>query len=100
MKAKSKTCTFRKIYVALVTTVFFTSTQVAADSSHFEAEDVFELEYATDPQIAPDGSRLLYVRRSNDIMTDNTRSNIWSVNLDGTDHRPLLSGASNFSSPR
>lgn len=66
----------------------------------FKPIDVFELEYAADPQISPDGKRIVYVRRSMDIMTDRQRSNLWSVNRDGTDHRPLLSGTENYTNPR
>jgi dipeptidyl aminopeptidase/acylaminoacyl peptidase len=73
---------------------------IALGQDLFSARDVFELEYATDPQIAPDGERIAYVRRSNDIMTDRTRSNIWLLRADGSDHRPLLSGTANYSSPR
>lgn len=62
--------------------------------------DVFELEIATDPQISPDGERVAYIRQSMDIMSDRSRSNIWVVSSDGARHRPLLSGADNFSSPR
>lgn len=73
---------------------------VADEMDRFNAGDVFELEYATDPQIAPGGDVIAYVRRSNDIMTDRTKSNIWIMNADGSDHRPLLSSTSNYSSPR
>ena len=45
----------------------------------FTADDVFELEYANSPQVSPDGSQIVYERRSNDIMTDRTRSNIWLI---------------------
>ncbi len=76
------------------------SAATSAAEDHFTAEDVFELEYAADPQISPDGNKVLYVRRSNDIMTDRTRSNIWMVNADGSGHRPILSGRNSFSSPR
>ncbi|MFK7863280.1 MAG: prolyl oligopeptidase family serine peptidase [Pseudohongiellaceae bacterium] len=69
-------------------------------SQFFQSEDVFQLEYATDPQVSPDGTQVVYVRRSNDIMTDRTRSNIWIAAVNGSDHRPLLSGQDNFSSPR
>ncbi|MEM7361348.1 MAG: S9 family peptidase, partial [Pseudomonadota bacterium] len=62
--------------------------------------DVFELEVAADPQISPDGSQVVYVRRSNDIMSDRARANLWIVNEDGSEHRPLLSGADSYSSPR
>lgn len=71
-----------------------------ADTNHFSALDVFDLEYATDPQVAPDGDHVAYVRRSNDIMRDRTRSNIWIASADGESHRPLLSGQGNYSSPR
>ena len=36
--------------------------------SHFESMDVFELEWASNPQISPDGSRVLYERNSMDII--------------------------------
>ena len=41
--------------------------------NHFLNTDVFELEFAADPQISPDGSRVIYVRRSNDIMMEYDR---------------------------
>jgi acylaminoacyl-peptidase len=69
-------------------------------ASLFEAADVFELEYAGDPNISPDGSRIVYVRTFYDIMTDRERSNLWLINFDGSDNRPLLSGQEDFSSPR
>jgi acylaminoacyl-peptidase len=62
--------------------------------------DVFQLEYADDVQISPDGSRIVYVRVSHDIMTDRVRRNLWIVSSDGTNNRPLRSEARNFSSPR
>lgn len=66
----------------------------------FQAEDVFQLEYASDPRISPDGSQVVYERRANDIMTDSTRSNLWLLATDGRRHRPLVSGAVQASSPR
>jgi len=62
--------------------------------------DVFQLEYADDVQISPDGSRIVYVRVSHDIMTDRTRRNLWIINADGANNRPLRSEAKNFSQPR
>ncbi|NNE41033.1 MAG: S9 family peptidase [Marinicaulis sp.] len=67
----------------------------------FTAEDVFELEWADEPQISPNGRQAIYTRRSNDVMTDRTRSHVWLVNLDGSSHEPLLADdASSFRSPR
>ena len=66
----------------------------------FTAEDVFELEWADDPQISPDGTQAVYVRRSNDIMADRTVSQIWLVDLDGSRHEPLLADGASYRSAR
>jgi acylaminoacyl-peptidase len=72
----------------------------AASLPVFVAEDVFEMEYANDPQVSPDGARVAYVRTSMDIMTDQAKRTIWVVDSNGDHHRPLVSGSGNFSSPR
>ena len=61
---------------------------------------MFQLEYTDDVQISPDGSRIVYVRVSHDIMTDRARRNLWMVNADGTNNRPLRSESKNFTQPR
>ena len=86
--------------VALAAGTLPTLADDAAKERYFQSEDVFGLEVASDPRVSPDGEQVIYVRRSNDIMTDRTRSNIWIADADGDSHRPLLSGKKNFSSPR
>jgi len=66
----------------------------------FTAQDVFELEWADDPQISPDGTQAIYLRRFNDVQTDRTRAHVWIVNLDGTGHEPLLADEGSYRSPR
>jgi acylaminoacyl-peptidase len=68
--------------------------------ARFQLMDVFHLEYASDPQVSPDGTRVAYVRNFKDVMKDKPRSHLWVVNVDGTGHRPLTSGDGNESSPR
>ncbi len=72
----------------------------SADEQHFSANDVFALEYANDPRISPDGERIVYERRSNDIMSDSTRSNLWLIDVDSGEQRPLQSGVVQAMSPR
>ena len=43
---------------------------VPAQSNRLTVNDVFNLEVANDPQISPDGRRIIYVRQFTDIMTD------------------------------
>ena len=70
------------------------------DPTLFQLMDVFQLEYATDPQVSPDGKMIAYVRRGYDIRSDRARSNIWTIDVASGAHRPLLSGTTNYSSPR
>ena len=73
----------------------------AADApSGLQPMDVFALEHASDPQVSPNGSRVVYVRGFMDVMKDRRRSNLWLVSEDGSSHRPLTSGNRNDVSPR
>jgi acylaminoacyl-peptidase len=76
------------------------ATAQADDTRTFQAMDVFGIEWANDPQVSPDGSRVVYVRSFFDVMTDRARTNLWVVSADGSLHRPLTSGTRANSSPR
>lgn len=66
----------------------------------FRQLDIFELEFASDPQISPNGERVVYVRNSFDIMTDKSQARLWVVNADGKEHRPITDFDQLGSSPR
>src|SRR5690242_11860706 len=65
----------------------------------FEGRDLFGLQWATDPQIRPDGSSIAYVRNTYDVMTDRARPSIWLIDLASGTQRPLGGGAA-ASSPQ
>jgi acylaminoacyl-peptidase len=65
-----------------------------------KTQDVFELEFASDPQIAPDGSSIVYVRNFFDKTVDQKRSTLWSVLPDGSQHQVVESGSYQLSAPR
>jgi len=71
-----------------------------AGKKAFQMKDVFGLVYASDPQVSPDGLRIVYSRTFMDIMKDRRRSELWIVNLDGSGNRPLTSGNQNDGSAR
>src|SRR5215470_10927309 len=94
-----------RIYACVLsTTAFlfaFPVVTVAQNSARkLTAMDEFQLQLATDPQISPDGKKIIYVRRFADPLTDRRYSNLWIINADGTDHRPLTSGNRTDISPR
>ena len=69
-------------------------------SNIFEPIDVFDLEYVSNTQISPGGDKVLYQRNFNDIMTDESFSNIWLINYDGTNNRPITTGNFKDNSPK
>src|SRR6201998_1947557 len=88
-------------FLAVAVLLASSSALRAQDSANrLTAMDEFQLQLATDPQISPDGKKIVYVRRFADPMTDKRYSNLWIINADGTDHRPLSSGNHSYISPR
>ena len=69
-------------------------------SNIFEPIDVFDLEYVSNPQISSNGDKVLYQRNFNDIMTDESFSNIWLIDYDGTNNRPITTGNFKDNSPK
>jgi dipeptidyl aminopeptidase/acylaminoacyl peptidase len=96
-----KTIDLRALWAA--TLVFLAAVPALAQSptaDRLQLKDVFQLEYASDPQVSPNGKQIVYVRNFMDIMKDKPRSHLWIINVDGSDHRPVTSGDANESSPR
>lgn len=79
----------RALIHTLVALLFLAATAEARDLQPFGRMDVFGLQWVSDPQISPDGHRIVYVRNGMDIMTDSKAGRLWLVNSDGTDNVPL-----------
>ena len=96
----NKTATIRAS-VVLAVAAFFNAHASAEHGTkhHLTYQDLFNLEYAANPVVMPDGESLVYERRSMDIMSDSLRRNLWTVDLDGENHLPLLSDGKNHYSP-
>src|SRR5438094_9246667 len=92
-----------RIVAALLTATLILASNpnlLAQDASHkLSAMDEFQIQLPTDPQISPDGKRIVYVRRFADPMTHQRYSHLWIINTDGTDHRPLTTGNRSHPSP-
>ncbi|WP_343222064.1 S9 family peptidase [Novosphingobium profundi] len=66
----------------------------------FVAQDLFRLQGATDPQISPDGKRIVYVRSSADVMSDRLVPSLWLVDVASGAQRPLVAGPGAHFAPR
>lgn len=98
MKLKTSLCAMAAVAMALLAYPRALPAQGAANK--LGVMDEFQIQLPTDPQISPDGKRIVYVRRFADPMTDRRYSNLWMINADGTDHRPLTTGDHSDASPR
>lgn len=86
-------------FIFLCFSLFFCT--VVIGQQPFQPIDVFELEYAGDPQISPDGSKVVYRRTGFDIMKDRSKGNLWIVNVTNpTQHHKLTKGKGNESQAR
>ena len=80
---------------------FLVTVNVYSQSSNvFKPIDVFDLEYVSNTEISPNGDKILYQRNYNDIMTDESFSNIWVINFDGSENRPITTGNFKDNSPK
>ncbi len=89
-----------KVVTKLLFLLFLSTCAVAQVPSNLELTDIFNMEFVSDPQISPDGTKIIYVRNFKDIMTDKNLSNLWITNYDGSQNRPLTTGNQNDYYPR
>lgn len=64
-----------------------------------DKETYMEMESVGNPQISPDGKQIVFTRTWVDKVKDQSRSNLWIVDVDGNRVRELTGGARNDSSP-
>ncbi len=87
---------------ALLVVLALSAAAVRANTAaeRISAMDIFEFRTVADPQISPDGKHIAYMVNFADIRTDTRYSNLWMINYDGSDNRPVTSGNFHDSSPR
>lgn len=69
-------------------------------AERFSPADLFQLQWASDPRISPNGDHVVYVRNHADVMADRFRQNLWIIDADGEHHEALTTGSENHNQPR
>ncbi|MEM8772845.1 MAG: S9 family peptidase [Pseudomonadota bacterium] len=80
----------RKKSIALLSA--FAIFGLQAEARDLELADWLNWERASNPQISPDGSEILYTRQRVDSTNDRWASEVWIMNADGGRHRYLADG--------
>lgn len=73
--------------------------EAQADIQTIDLEMYLELESVSNPQISPDGTRIVYTRGWVDKMNDSRESSVWIMNADGSRNRFLVDGSGPIWSP-
>ena len=73
---------------------------LAAPSRNLSGRDLFALQYATDPQVRPDGKEVAYVRVAYDVMTDRAVRSIWLIDTATRAQRPVVASGGDASAPK
>lgn len=68
-------------------------------SRYLDKDTFFKMESISSPQIAPDGSQVVFTRGFVDIMKDQAASNLWVIDVKGERLRQLTDGTFRDSSP-
>ena len=69
------------------------------ESEHLQVADYLEMEQVADPQISPDGERIVYTRPYVDKMNDSWHSALWIMDANGSRQRFLVDGSNARWSP-
>ena len=63
-----------------------------SDIQRLSLDHYLDMESVSNPQISPDGSRVVYTRGWVDRVNDQRKSALWIMNADGSRNRQLLEG--------
>lgn len=86
--------------LCVATAILFSFYSFTSDAKPLQYEDVFELEFVSDPQADASGDRIVFVRNWMDKQADRRRMSLWLSSADGKQLEPITDKDVNASSPR
>ena len=101
---RSRTLSLIGLTAGLALACTFSTAAAAADVARtaFTAQDLVTLKRLSDPQVSPDGQRVVYALRSTDMAANRGRTDLWLIDLaqPNAAARQLTTHAANDSNPR
>src|SRR3984957_5533096 len=89
-----------RCFPSLVLAVLLSAVSVQVAARVLEQKDLFQMQWANDPQIRKDGTQIAYARTGNDIMTDEQSQSLWLIDTATGAQMPLAGGPGHYASPR
>ncbi len=88
------------LFFILHITVAVCASAPAGQTHPFSVHDMLAMDRISDPQISPDGRRIVFVLRKTDLEANRGRTDLWLIGVDGTGLRRLTSHPENDFNPR
>jgi dipeptidyl aminopeptidase/acylaminoacyl peptidase len=83
---------FAALFLASATVPTLAAPPAPGANKLFTGVDLFALSMASDPQISPDGTKLVYTRFTGNIMNDRFNPSLWLIDLRTGRQEPLVAG--------
>ncbi|NRB63697.1 MAG: S9 family peptidase [Saprospiraceae bacterium] len=90
----------RILFLTLSMTLFILPMLNAQTKRSLQLHDYAKLESVSNPQIAPDGSKIIFTRTWVNLKADKRESDLWIMNADGSQQRFLTQGSNATWSPQ
>lgn len=85
----------------LISLNFSNAVKAQGEGTHpFSVHDLLAMDRLSDPQVSPDGKRIVFVVSSTDLEANRRRTDLWLVSTDGTGLRRLTSHPENDFNPQ
>jgi len=88
------------LFFILHITVAVCASDPAGRTHPFSVHDMLEMDRISEPQVSPDGRRIVFVRRKTDLEANVGRTDLWLVAVEGTGLRRLTSHPAKDFNPR
>ena len=89
----------RRVFL-LLSLLLFLAPQLLAQKRAFTIEDLYRIKSISDIHVSPDGKSVIYVVGTPDLARARRTSQIWMMNVDGTNARPILQNEKGANTPQ
>lgn len=90
----------RRVLLLLTLLLIYCAPQLLAQKRAFTIEDLYRIKSVSDLHISPDGKSIIYAVGTPDLARARRSSQIWMMDLDGTNARQILQNEKGANSPQ